>query len=75
MLGELDAGAGTAGNRLFYLSTPAQAFAPIVTGLTGAGFGGCTNAGECTAVCPKGIPVTLIGRLNRDYRRAVTHRP
>ena len=40
-----------------------------------AGFGGCTNAGECTAVCPKGIPLTLIGRLNRDYRRAATRRP
>jgi succinate dehydrogenase / fumarate reductase iron-sulfur subunit len=35
-----------------------------------AGFGGCTNAGECTAVCPKGIPLTTIGRLNRDYLRA-----
>jgi succinate dehydrogenase / fumarate reductase iron-sulfur subunit len=35
-----------------------------------AGFGGCTNAGECTAVCPKGIPLTLIGRLNHDYRKA-----
>ena len=32
-----------------------------------AGFGGCTNAGECTAVCPKGIPLTTIGRLNRDF--------
>ncbi|GAA0799713.1 succinate dehydrogenase/fumarate reductase iron-sulfur subunit [Spirilliplanes yamanashiensis] len=32
------------------------------------GFGGCTNAGECTAVCPKGIPLSLIGRLNADYR-------
>ena len=30
------------------------------------GFGGCTNAGECTAVCPKGIPLTTIGRLNHD---------
>jgi succinate dehydrogenase iron-sulfur subunit len=40
-----------------------------------AGFGGCTNAGECTAVCPKGIPLTLIGRLNRDYRRAARRRP
>ena len=30
------------------------------------GFGGCTNAGECTAVCPKGIPLTVIGTLNRD---------
>jgi succinate dehydrogenase / fumarate reductase, iron-sulfur subunit len=35
-----------------------------------AGFGGCTNAGECTAVCPKGIPLTTIGRLNRDYLKA-----
>jgi succinate dehydrogenase / fumarate reductase, iron-sulfur subunit len=35
-----------------------------------AGFGGCTNAGECTAVCPVGIPLTTIGRLNRDYLRA-----
>jgi succinate dehydrogenase / fumarate reductase iron-sulfur subunit len=36
-----------------------------------AGFGGCTNMGECTQVCPKGIPLTLIGRLNSDYRKAV----
>jgi succinate dehydrogenase / fumarate reductase iron-sulfur subunit len=39
-----------------------------------AGFGGCTNAGECTTVCPKGIPLTLIGRLNSDYRHAVRKR-
>ncbi|GIF77384.1 succinate dehydrogenase/fumarate reductase iron-sulfur subunit [Asanoa siamensis] len=31
-----------------------------------AGFGGCTNTGECTAVCPKGIPLTVIGALNHD---------
>ncbi|MFI5933345.1 succinate dehydrogenase/fumarate reductase iron-sulfur subunit [Actinoplanes sp. NPDC051494] len=36
-----------------------------------AGFGGCTNMGECTTVCPKGIPLTLIGRLNADYRNAL----
>jgi succinate dehydrogenase iron-sulfur subunit len=36
-----------------------------------AGFGGCTNTGECTTVCPKGIPLTLIGRLNADYRQAL----
>jgi succinate dehydrogenase / fumarate reductase iron-sulfur subunit len=35
------------------------------------GFGGCTNTGECTAVCPKGIPLTAIAELNRDFRRAV----
>ena len=26
------------------------------------GFGGCTNTGECTAVCPKGIPLDTISR-------------
>jgi len=31
-----------------------------------AGFGGCTNTGECTAVCPKEIPLATIGRLNHD---------
>nr|WP_205861647.1 succinate dehydrogenase/fumarate reductase iron-sulfur subunit [Planosporangium flavigriseum] len=40
-----------------------------------AGFGGCTNAGECTEVCPKGIPLTTIGRLNRDFIKASTKRP
>src|SRR5690242_14182381 len=37
-----------------------------------AGFGGCTNMGECTAVCPKGIPLTTISRLNRDFLAAAT---
>ena len=30
------------------------------------GFGGCTNIGECAAVCPKGIPLDTICQLNRD---------
>jgi succinate dehydrogenase / fumarate reductase iron-sulfur subunit len=30
------------------------------------GFGGCTNIGECASVCPKGIPLSLISRLNSD---------
>src|SRR5688500_6328241 len=34
-----------------------------------AGFGGCTNTGECTTVSPKGIPLTLIGRLNSTTAR------
>jgi succinate dehydrogenase / fumarate reductase iron-sulfur subunit len=34
------------------------------------GFGGCTNTGECTAVCPKEIPLEAIGRLNRDVLKA-----
>ncbi|GLY01846.1 MULTISPECIES: succinate dehydrogenase/fumarate reductase iron-sulfur subunit [Actinoplanes] len=39
-----------------------------------AGFGGCTNMGECAQVCPKGIPLSLIGRLNSDYRKALSKR-
>lgn len=31
------------------------------------GFGGCTNIGECTAVCPKEIALEVIARMNRDY--------
>ena len=33
LLDQLDADRGTAGNRVFYLSTPPEAFEPIVTGL------------------------------------------
>lgn len=36
------------------------------------GFGGCTNIGECTAACPKGIPLDVISRLNRDLIGAMT---
>jgi succinate dehydrogenase / fumarate reductase, iron-sulfur subunit len=35
-----------------------------------AGFGGCTNFGECQEACPKEISVENIARLNRDYVRA-----
>ena len=35
------------------------------------GFGGCTNIGECTAVCPKGIRFETISRLNRDLIGAI----
>ncbi|MGO1974376.1 MAG: succinate dehydrogenase/fumarate reductase iron-sulfur subunit [Propionibacteriaceae bacterium] len=35
------------------------------------GFGGCTNIGECTAVCPKGIPLDNISQLNRDLLGAL----
>ncbi|RCG31393.1 succinate dehydrogenase/fumarate reductase iron-sulfur subunit [Sphaerisporangium album] len=34
------------------------------------GFGGCTNTGECTAVCPKGISLDVITQMNRDYLKA-----
>ncbi|MFD1825614.1 MULTISPECIES: succinate dehydrogenase/fumarate reductase iron-sulfur subunit [Mumia] len=35
------------------------------------GFGNCTNIGECTAACPKGIPLDTISRLNRDLLGAL----
>lgn len=34
------------------------------------GFGSCTNTNSCEAVCPKGISVTNIARMNRDYALA-----
>ncbi|WP_457575760.1 succinate dehydrogenase/fumarate reductase iron-sulfur subunit [Desulfomarina sp.] len=34
------------------------------------GFGNCTNAKECEAVCPKGISIRNIARLNREYLMA-----
>lgn len=34
------------------------------------GFGSCTNYRECEAVCPKGIKIAYIARMNRDYMRA-----
>ncbi len=35
------------------------------------GFGGCTNIGECSKACPKGIPQDVISTLNRDLRVAL----
>lgn len=35
------------------------------------GFGGCTNIGECSAVCPKQIPLDVIGQLNRDLIKSL----
>lgn len=37
------------------------------------GFGGCTNIGECSAACPKEIPLDVISQLNRDLRTAMAH--
>ncbi|HVC08449.1 MAG TPA: succinate dehydrogenase/fumarate reductase iron-sulfur subunit [Elusimicrobiota bacterium] len=34
------------------------------------GFGNCSNEYECEAACPKGISVSNIARLNREYARA-----
>jgi succinate dehydrogenase / fumarate reductase iron-sulfur subunit len=35
------------------------------------GFGNCTNAKECEAVCPKGISIRNIARLNKEYFKAM----
>jgi succinate dehydrogenase / fumarate reductase iron-sulfur subunit len=34
-------------------------------------FGHCTNEKECEAVCPKGISIRNIARMNRELLRAV----
>jgi succinate dehydrogenase / fumarate reductase iron-sulfur subunit len=34
------------------------------------GFGNCTNEAECEASCPKGIEITNIARMNREYFKA-----
>jgi succinate dehydrogenase / fumarate reductase, iron-sulfur subunit len=41
----------------------------MVTQMNDEGFGGCTNIGECTGVCPKQIPLEVIAAMNRDYMR------
>ncbi len=43
----------------------------MVDQMDAEGFGGCTNIGECTAVCPKGIGLETIARLNHDLLSAV----
>ena len=37
-------------------------------------FGSCTNMGECEAVCPKGISLDFIARMNRDLIAATFRR-
>jgi succinate dehydrogenase / fumarate reductase iron-sulfur subunit len=48
----------------------------MVGQVTSEGFGHCTSVGECEAACPKGIQISYIARMNRDYLKAsITHRP
>lgn len=42
----------------------------MVRQMDAEGFGHCTNHNECEAVCPKGISVEFIARMNRDYYKA-----
>ena len=45
----------------------------MVLQMDAEGFGGCTNTGVCATVCPKGIPLAVISRMNADFLKA--HRP
>lgn len=38
------------------------------------GFGGCTQIGECTAVCPQSIQLDVISRFDADVLSALIHR-
>jgi succinate dehydrogenase / fumarate reductase iron-sulfur subunit len=42
----------------------------MVAQMDAEGFGSCTNHGECEAVCPKGISLENIARMNRDFIKA-----
>ncbi|MBN1442578.1 MAG: succinate dehydrogenase/fumarate reductase iron-sulfur subunit [Planctomycetes bacterium] len=42
----------------------------LVKAMDEAGFGNCTNHGECAAACPKNISMEHISRLNREFIRA-----
>lgn len=46
----------------------------MVETMDAEGFGGCTNTGECAVACPKGIPLSAIGTMNREYLRASVRR-
>lgn len=43
----------------------------MVAQMDAEGFGACTNTGACEAECPKGIGLTNIARMNREYFSAV----
>ncbi len=42
----------------------------MVTAMDKEGFGNCTNEKECEAVCPKGISISNIARMNREFIKA-----
>lgn len=39
----------------------------MITQMDKEGFGACTATGACEATCPKGISITNIARLNKEY--------
>ena len=42
----------------------------MVDRMDAEGFGACSNEGECEAVCPKGISLSNIATMNREWWRA-----
>ncbi len=42
----------------------------MVSKMDELGFGNCTNEAECEASCPKGISISNIARMNRDFLSA-----
>lgn len=42
----------------------------MIDAMDDAGFGACSNHGECMAACPKEISIDCIAQLNRDLIRA-----
>ncbi len=42
----------------------------MVSKMDELGFGGCTNTKACEAECPKGVSITNIARLNREYLKS-----
>jgi succinate dehydrogenase / fumarate reductase, iron-sulfur subunit len=43
----------------------------MVSAMDEEGFGYCSNARECEAVCPKAISISNIARMNREFLKAV----
>ena len=43
----------------------------MVARMDAEGFGSCSNEGECEAVCPKGISLANIARMNREFWKAL----
>jgi succinate dehydrogenase / fumarate reductase iron-sulfur subunit len=43
----------------------------MVAQMDAEGFGACTVTGSCEAVCPKGISLDFIAKMNRDYGLAL----
>jgi succinate dehydrogenase / fumarate reductase iron-sulfur subunit len=49
----------------------AQRVRAMTEAMTKEGFGNCSNHYECQAVCPKGIKVQCIAKLNREFIKSL----